>query len=61
MSLVLAKRIMGFKCFASGAGQKHSEPYVFSFTSCNYQGLKEGFIVLRYITEKADTVCCFPH
>lgn len=52
---------MGFKCFASGAGQKHSEPYVFSFTSCNYQGLKEGFIVLRYITEKADTVCCFAH
>ncbi len=37
---------MGFKGFALEAGQKHkSESYVFSFISCNYQSLKEGFIV----------------
>lgn len=46
MSLVLAKRIMGLKCFASEEVQKQSEPFVFSFISYNYQSLKEGFIVL---------------
>lgn len=51
---------MGFKGFALEAGRKHkSESYVFSFISCNYQSLKEGFIVLRCMIEEADTVACF--
>lgn len=51
---------MGFKGFALEAGQKHkSESYVFSFISCNYQSLKEGFIVLSWMIEEADTVGCF--
>lgn len=39
---------MGFKCFASEEGQKPCEHCAFSFISCYYQGLKEGFIVLHY-------------
>lgn len=51
---------MGFKGFALEADQKHkSESYVFSSISCNYQSLKEGFIVLRCMIEEADTVGCF--
>lgn len=50
MSLVLAKRIMGLKCFASEEVQKHSEPFVLSFISSNYQNLKEGFLALMCIT-----------
>lgn len=60
MSLVLAKRIMGFKGFALEEGQKHkSESYVFSFISCNYKSLKEDGIVLRCMIEEADTQVIF--
>ena len=46
---------MGFKGFGIEEGQKRkSESYVFSFISCNYKSLSEGFIVLRCMTEKED-------
>lgn len=51
---------MGFKGFALEEDQKHkSESHVFSFISCSYKSLKEGFIVLRYMTEEVDTWVVF--
>lgn len=59
MSLVLAKRIMGLKCIASEEVQKHSEPFVLSFISSNYQNLKEGFLALMCITMNYIVYSCF--
>ena len=50
---------MGFKVFALEQDQKHKSEYVFSFISCNYKSLQEGFIVLRCMIEEADNMGCF--